>query len=39
MKICYVIAEYNPLHNGHLKHINFIKQTLSADKVIVIMSG
>ena len=39
MKICAVIAEYNPFHLGHLKHIDYIKNTLKADKVIVIMSG
>ncbi len=39
MKICACIAEYNPLHLGHLKHIEYIKSTLGADKLIVIMSG
>ena len=39
MKICACICEYNPLHYGHIKHIDYIKNTLKADKVIVIMSG
>ena len=39
MKICAGICEYNPFHNGHLKHIDYIKHTLNAEKVIVIMSG
>lgn len=39
MKICAVVAEYNPLHLGHLKHIDYIKTTLGAEKLIVIMSG
>ena len=39
MKICALIAEYNPFHLGHLKHIEYIKNTLGAEKVIVIMSG
>lgn len=39
MKICVCIAEYNPFHLGHLKHINYIKSTLKAEKLIVIMSG
>ena len=39
MKICALIAEYNPFHLGHLKHINYIKKELGAEKVIVIMSG
>ena len=39
MKICAVIAEYNPFHLGHLKHIEYVKNNLNAEKVIVIMSG
>lgn len=39
MKICGIIAEYNPLHLGHLKQIDYIKNTLGAEKIIVIMSG
>ncbi len=39
MKICAVIAEYNPFHLGHLKHVDYVKSTLKADKIIVIMSG
>ena len=39
MKICACIAEYNPFHLGHLKHIEYIKNTLNAEKLIVVMSG
>ena len=39
MKTVACIAEYNPFHLGHLKHIDYIKNTLKADNVIVIMSG
>lgn len=39
MKICACVAEYNPFHLGHVKHINYIKNELKADKLIVIMSG
>ena len=39
MKICTVIAEYNPFHNGHLKQLEYIKNNLKPDYVIVIMSG
>ena len=39
MKICACITEYNPFHNGHLKHVEYIKNTLGAEKLIVIMSG
>ncbi len=39
MKICATIAEYNPFHLGHQKHIDYMKGALGAEKVIVIMSG
>lgn len=39
MKICATVAEYNPFHLGHLKHIEYIKNELKAEKVVVIMSG
>ena len=37
MKICAIIAEYNPLHNGHIYHIKKAKEI--ADAVIIILSG
>lgn len=39
MKICACIAEYNPLHLGHLKHLSYIKNDLKAENIVVIMSG
>ncbi len=39
MKICACIAEYNPFHLGHLKHIEYMKNVLKAEKLIVVMSG
>lgn len=39
MKICACVAEYNPFHLGHLKHIDYMKNELSADKIVVLMSG
>lgn len=39
MKICYCIAEYNPFHLGHKKHLDYIKEVLGADKTVVLMSG
>lgn len=40
MKITAIIAEYNLLHRGHLKQINFIKRNSGDDTVIVaLMSG
>lgn len=34
-----IIAEYNPLHNGHLYQLNQCKEQANAEFVIVIMSG
>ena len=39
MKICALVAEYNPFHLGHLKHIDYIKNELGAENIVVIMSG
>ncbi|WNS46885.1 nucleotidyltransferase [Paenibacillus sp. MMS20-IR301] len=34
-----IIAEYNPLHNGHVHHFTEAKRISGADRSIVIMSG
>ena len=34
-----IVAEFNPLHNGHKYLINEVKRKLNADRIIVIMSG
>lgn len=39
MKISGIIVEYNPLHNGHLFHINKTKELTNSDLVIAVMSG
>ena len=39
MKIAGIIAEYNPIHEGHAYHIAETKKQLGADLVIVAMSG
>ena len=39
MKICAVVAEYNPFHLGHLKQIDYIKNELGAENIVVMMSG
>lgn len=39
MKVCGIIAEYNPLHNGHLYQIKEAKCQSGADIMIAIMSG
>lgn len=39
MKICSIIAEYNPLHNGHIKQIDYVKNVIKPDYTVIIMSG
>lgn len=39
MKICVAICEYNPLHVGHITHLNFIKENIKPDILAVILSG
>ena len=39
MKICAIICEYNPFHNGHKYHIEQAKALSNADYVVCIMSG
>lgn len=39
MKTAFIIAEYNPFHNGHRYHIEQTRKTLSPDCVAVVMSG
>ncbi|MBO4990219.1 MAG: nucleotidyltransferase family protein [Clostridia bacterium] len=39
MKICSVICEYNPFHNGHRYLLNEIKKTGRFDQILCIMSG
>ncbi len=37
MKICTIICEYNPLHNGHVRLLNFARRY--ADTICCVMSG
>lgn len=39
MKVAAIIAEYNPLHNGHLFQIKKTKEITGCDALICIMSG
>ena len=39
MKVCGIVAEYNPFHNGHLYHLSEAKKKTEADVMIVAMSG
>lgn len=34
-----IICEYNPFHNGHLYHINKIKEMFPESNIILVMSG
>lgn len=39
MKVCAVIAEYNPFHLGHAYHLQQARALTGADYIIVVMSG
>lgn len=39
MKIAGIITEYNPLHNGHLYHINETRRLSKCDVLVCVMSG
>ena len=39
MKTVGIVAEYNPLHNGHLYHINQTKKLTGATHTVCVMSG
>ncbi|WP_100404581.1 nucleotidyltransferase [Bacillus solitudinis] len=39
MKSLGIVVEYNPLHNGHLHHIEQARSQSNADVVIAVMSG
>ncbi len=38
-KVCGVIAEYDPFHNGHALHLKKAREITGADVIIVLMSG
>ncbi len=38
-KVLGIVAEYNPLHNGHLYHIQNAKEQAGADYVVAVMTG
>ena len=37
MKICGIICEYNPFHNGHIYHIEEAKRRSGADAIVCIL--
>lgn len=39
MKIAAIIAEYNPLHNGHLKLIKKVRREVKPEALVIVMSG
>ena len=39
MKICAIICEYNPFHNGHAYQLREAKRLSGADAVLCVMSG
>lgn len=39
MKICAVICEYNPFHDGHKYQLDLIKKTTTCDLIVALMSG
>ncbi len=39
MKVCGIICEYNPFHNGHKYQIDALKQNFGFDAVVCVMSG
>lgn len=39
MKVTGIIAEYNPFHRGHRYQIDYCREKLKSDYVIVAMSG
>lgn len=39
MKSCGVVVEYNPLHNGHVYHLEKARELSGADIIIAVMSG
>ena len=39
MKICAIICEYNPFHNGHLYQIEQARALSGADVLLCVMSG
>ncbi len=39
MKVCGIIAEYNPFHTGHAYQLKYVRETLGAGYIVVCMSG
>ena len=37
--VCAIVVEYNPLHNGHILHINKARELTKCNTLVAIMSG
>ena len=38
MKVCGIVVEYNPFHNGHLHHLQQARRQSGCDVVVAVMS-
>ena len=39
MAVCGVIAEYDPFHRGHERHLRLIREKTNAEYIVAVMSG
>lgn len=39
MRVAGIIAEYNPFHNGHMRHVEITRRELRCEYVIAVMNG
>ena len=39
MNVCGVIAEYDPFHKGHERHLRLAREKTGADSIVCVMSG
>ena len=39
MNVCGVIAEYDPFHKGHERHVRLAREKTGADSIVCVMSG
>ena len=39
MAVCGIIAEYDPFHKGHARHLRLARERSGADDIVCVMSG
>lgn len=39
MRVSGIVVEYNPLHNGHIYHLNHTRKITRCDGIVAVMSG